>query len=391
MQDRDPAGRLRHPLRGREALRVDAAVPARDPGGVDAEPGERGVGGGRGGEDDRALLVERAERELHAEHDPRVAGAQLRVGGELRVVRAGDREPEHPRRRRTAGADRAGRADVDEVVAALRERLDEVGHAGHADVEPAVEGDLGVDDARQPAVDVRVGADHVDVEARHAALADLVDHAGDAVHRADPVGEQRDPQRPAAARQAALLAAEERGRRGVGDGGDAGVEEPERRGLEPVLDPGRVERGGGQRGRRGAGAADRGGEPLLVRAARAPVEVRVAEAVVLEVGEQLARRAARGRPRRATRAAARGRRPGRGRPRAPRRAPRRRRAPARPSAAPPPGRAPRRPRRCRARGRRAPSRCAPSAPRCPDPRAPPRGPRARARGTRSASPPPASR
>ena len=286
-----------------------------------------------------------------------------------------------------------GRADVDEVVAALRERLDEVRDPGDADVEPGVEGDLGVDDARQPAVDVRVGADHVDVEARHAALADLVDHAGDAVHRADPVGQQRDPQRAAAARQPALLAAEERGRRGVGDGGDAGVEEPERRGLEPVLDPGRVERGGGQRGRGGAGAADRRREPLLVGAARAPVEVGVAEAVGLEVREQLAR------PGRSS--------PTRGEPGAQQRAgvvraevavarpaaalSRVAAAPARPSAAPPPGRAPRPARRSRARAPRAPSRCGPSARRCPDPRAPPRGPRARARGTRPAWRPPASR
>ena len=134
---------------------------------------------------------------------------------------------------------------------------------------------------------MRVGADHVDVEPRHAALADLVDHAGDAVDRADAVGQQRDPQRPAAARQAALLAAEERGRRGVGDGGDARVEQPERGGLEPVLHPGRVQRGGGEGGGGGAGASDRGRQALLVGAARAPVEVRVAEAVVLEVGEQL--------------------------------------------------------------------------------------------------------
>ena len=65
---------------------------------------------------------------------------------------------------------------------------------------------------------MRVGADHLDLEAGHAALADLVDRVRDAVHPADPVGDQRDPDRLVLARrELALLAAEEGGRGRVGD------------------------------------------------------------------------------------------------------------------------------------------------------------------------------
>ena len=43
------------------------------------------------------------------------------------------------------------------------------------------------------AIDAGIGADDLDLEAGHAELADLLDRRGDAVHRADPVGNQRDP------------------------------------------------------------------------------------------------------------------------------------------------------------------------------------------------------
>ena len=54
--------------------------------------------------------------------------------------------------------------------------------------------------ALQAAVDVRVGADHLDLEAGHAALADLVERVGDAVHAADAVGHERHARRLALAR-----------------------------------------------------------------------------------------------------------------------------------------------------------------------------------------------
>ena len=65
---------------------------------------------------------------------------------------------------------------------------------------------------------MRVGADDLDLEAGDAAVADLVERVGDAVHPADAVGDERDPQRLAlAAGELALLAAEEGGRGRVRD------------------------------------------------------------------------------------------------------------------------------------------------------------------------------
>ena len=55
---------------------------------------------------------------------------------------------------------------MDEVVAPFGERVDDRGQAGDADLEPAVEGNVDLGDRGQPAVDVGVGADHLDVEAR---------------------------------------------------------------------------------------------------------------------------------------------------------------------------------------------------------------------------------
>ena len=89
---------------------------------------------------------------------------------------------------------------MDQVVAAVGDRLDHGRQARHADVHPGVVGDLDVGDGAQAAVDVAVGADHLDLEAGDAALADLLDRPRDAVHRADAVGDDRD------ARQFALAA-----------------------------------------------------------------------------------------------------------------------------------------------------------------------------------------
>ena len=107
-----------------------------------------------------------------------------------------------------------GRAEVQHAVAALGERLDDRGQAdGTPTLQPGVEGDLDLGDRAQPPVDVRVGADHLDLEAGHAALADLVDRVRDAVHAADPVGDQRDPHRLTLARRQLALLAPEEGRR----------------------------------------------------------------------------------------------------------------------------------------------------------------------------------
>jgi hypothetical protein len=88
---------------------------------------------------------------------------------------------------------RAWGGDVDQVVAAFGQRLDQVGEAGDAESHPGVEGNLELGRGGQAAVDAGVGADHLDLEARHAALADLLDRVGDAVHGADPIGNDRDP------------------------------------------------------------------------------------------------------------------------------------------------------------------------------------------------------
>ena len=96
------------------------------------------------------------------------------------MVRAGDRQPEIGAVAAAAG--RSGRADVQQVVAALGERLDDAGSSGRRRGARGRTGSSTSATARQPAVDVRVRADHLDVEARDAALADLVERARDAVH-----------------------------------------------------------------------------------------------------------------------------------------------------------------------------------------------------------------
>ena len=215
------------------------------------------------------------------------------------MVRAGERQAEHAPAEGGGDARRAGRADVQQLVAALGERVDDRGDAGDADPQAGVERDLDLGHRRQPAVDMGVGSDHVDLEAGHAALPDLVERVSHAVHRADAVGDERDPDRLGSARrEPALLAAEERGRRGVRDRGDAGLEDREPGAHELALRAAavlvavdeRVDRRGlgRERGRRADHPADRRLELALVAAAGAPVEVGVREAVGLQVGDQVA-------------------------------------------------------------------------------------------------------
>ena len=160
------------------------------------------------------------------------------------------------------------------AVAALGQRLDDRGQRRHADPKPRVERDLDLRDGAQAPVDVRVGADHLDLEAGHAALADLVDRVRDAVHAADAVGHQRDPDRLVVARrELALLAPEEGGRGRVGDRGEAGGED--------------LRRGRGDLRRVGDRGRDRALQAALVVAARAALQIRVREAVGLQQRQQL--------------------------------------------------------------------------------------------------------
>ena len=192
------------------------------------------------------------------------------------MVGAGDRQPMHAADQRRRDARRAGRAEVQHAVAAFGQRLDDRGQRRHADLQPGVERDLDLGDRAQAAVDVRVGADHLDLEAGHAALADLVDRVRDAVHPADAVGDQRDPHRLALARrELALLAPEEGGGGRVGDRGEAGREDAPTRRRRSA--PGRRPR-----------VATARSQPALVDAPRAALEVGVREAVGLEEGEQVA-------------------------------------------------------------------------------------------------------
>ena len=175
-------------------------------------------------------------------------------------------------------AGRARAAQVDEVVAALGQRLDDRRQRRHADLQAGVEGDVDLGHGAQPPVDVGVGADDLDLEAGHAPLADLVERVGDPVHGADGVGHQCHAQRVAfVVHELALLAAEEGGRGCVGDGGDAGVEEAGRGGAEVAA-----------RGRGGQDAVDRARELALVGAPCAAEEVGVAEVLVLKERQQLA-------------------------------------------------------------------------------------------------------
>ena len=192
------------------------------------------------------------------------------------MVAADQRHPRHPAEQGRGDAGRAWRGDVDEVVAALGEDLDQVREAGDAEGHPLVEGDVEPGSRRQPPVDPRIGADDLDLEAGHAELANLLDRAGDAVHRLDPVGDQRDAGTLRTGRELRFLGAEEGGRGRIGDDRHDRVEEP-------------AESAEGVAGQGGLGALlDRGAQPSLVDAAGAAVEVGVREAVGLQVLDQLA-------------------------------------------------------------------------------------------------------
>ena len=197
-------------LAGIEASHIDAALPAPEPSLLDPERQQRAIRRRARREDQRGRAVEGAESGLGNRLEPAVAAAQARVGGQLGVVagdqrRAGD--PVEQRRRDPGGA---GRGDVDRVVATLRQGLGQAGKAGNAEAHAGVEGDLELGRRRQAPVDAGVGADHLDLEARHAELANLLDRRGNTVVGADPVGDQGDS-RPLAepGRQLRLLGTEE--------------------------------------------------------------------------------------------------------------------------------------------------------------------------------------
>ena len=174
-----------------------------------------------------------AQRDRGERLEVGLAGAQPRVGGELGVVAADHRQIEHPRQQPRAQAGRARGTQVDQVVAALGDRVDDRRHARHPDLQAPVEGDVDLGHRAQPPVDVGVGADHLDVEPGDAALADLLERVRDPVHPADPVGDQRDPRPVASLRvELGLLTPEERGCGGVRDRRDAGVEQ--RDGAAPM-------------------------------------------------------------------------------------------------------------------------------------------------------------
>ncbi len=237
------------------------------PGGGDAEARERAVGGRGGGEDPVAAAVEGRQHRGHRRRRPLVVSPQGRVRRQLGVVAARQRQPHHPRHQRGGDAGRSRRRQVHEVVAALGQRVDDRRQARDAD-RKAAEVHLG--DRGEAAVDAGVRADQVHLEPGHAALADRLQRPGDPVRRADAVRDDRDAARlTVAVGQLALLAAEEGGGGGVGDGRQAGVEDPQ---PQP-----RVQR----RSRRLAQLA-------LVHAAGAAGEVAVGEGLALQQGDRVA-------------------------------------------------------------------------------------------------------
>ena len=282
---RQPA-RVQHPqhageaagvaLCGAEAVRVDSALPASDALRLDTELGQRAIGSRARREDPGAGPEEDAEPEGDALGQRRVAGAQGGVGGEVGVVAADDRQAHDPRDK--AGGDAAGarRCEVDGVVAALGEDVDDAGEIGEADPQALVEGDVDLGGGGQPAIDTGVGPDHLDLESGHPPLPHLRERVGDAVHRGDPVGDDRDPRRLAVAiRELRLLGSEEGGGGDVGDDRQAGREELRRRGSV-LAAADRLDAGG-----------HRLAEHPLVDAAGPARELAVAEVVRLHVRDQL--------------------------------------------------------------------------------------------------------
>ncbi len=270
--------------RGVEALGVHAAVPPRHALGADADLAQRLVGRRAGGEHEVARPVEGPHRQRHRLCEAYLTRALRGVGGELGVVAAHQRQAERACDERARHPDRPGRADVDRVEGALGERLHGGGQARHADAQAGVEGDVHLGDRGETAVDGGVGADHLDLEARHAALADLFERARDPVGAADPVGHDRHPRRlPLARVELGLLAAQEGGGGGVGDRGDAALEDAPRRARR--VDAPRLLCVGGRRD----GLHDRlhgSAQLALVCAAGATVQVGVSEALVLHVRDQ---------------------------------------------------------------------------------------------------------
>ena len=167
---------------------------------------------------------------------------------------------------------------MDDVVAALGQRLDDGRHGGNADLEPRVERNVDLGHRAQPAVDIRVGADHLHVEAAHAPRTDLLDRVGDAVHPADAVDDQRYARAVGvAAGQLGLLAPEERRRGAVGNRGHAGVEQGQRATADVRRPPLQV----------GHRPVHRRGQLALVHAAPPAIEIGVGELPLLKLMQQL--------------------------------------------------------------------------------------------------------
>ena len=271
---------LRVAQRRIEPVEVDAAVPAADPVEVDPEVPEPLVGCRARRQDDVAGAVELRQREVGDHLGVRLTRAQACVGAELGVVAAEQRQLEDAGQQPGGGAGGPGRAHVDQVVAALRECLGDRGDARDPDLHPRVERHLHLGDGAQPAVDIGVGADHLDVEPGHAAVANLADRVGDAVHRPESVGDHGHA-RPIAvvACQLVLLAPEERGRGGVWDRRQAGVEQLD--GDVPEIG----DLAGADDGHR---LLHDPAQLVLVDPSRPPVQVAVAQLTVLEVAQQLA-------------------------------------------------------------------------------------------------------
>ena len=173
---------------------------------------------------------------------------------------------------------------MQQPVPALGQCVDDRRHPGHSHSQAGTERDLNLGDSRQPAIDVRVGADDVDLEAGNSALADLVERASHAVHAADAIGDQRHPHRRVRLRgQLSLLAPEEGGGRCVRDRRDAGVEQLDRRVAETDRPrPLRVRK----RRRRRSQLGDGGRQLALVGAPGSALQPRVRELVGLEKRDQ---------------------------------------------------------------------------------------------------------